>query len=204
MKKIFALIVGMLSVNVAFADMIAPKISYDLGSQQNYKTEGFFSDRTYNYDTDPGITIGVDYIHPVNDQFSFGGGFEYQTVRKMDLAQGFDVVPKLYPQFNFLPLYITGILSPFRSGIGSIKPYGKLNLGYDFLMGNDDFKARGELKGGVYWGIGAGASYKNFIVELFYSICTGKIEGHYPNREVKYEKLAFNIGYQFDLNALRK
>lgn len=189
MKRIIALFVTMFIAGAAFADMITPKIGYDFAG--THKSEA--GSTSTDYDTDPGITIGADYIHPVNDLFAFGGGFEYQ------LARGVDVnVASVDPAFSFLPIYATGIVTPFKDDLNGFKPYGKLNLGYDILSGNDDYKGDNTLSGGLYWALGVGTSYKNFFGELLYSTNTGQAKDS-STVDITYTKLSLNIGYQFDL-----
>jgi hypothetical protein len=36
-----------------------------------------------------------------------------------------------------------------------VKSYAVGRIGYGFLMGNDEFKSGGDLKGGLYYGLGA-------------------------------------------------
>lgn len=187
MKRIIALFVAMLFAGAAFADMIVPKIGYDFASQHKMEANGVSAD----YDAEAGISLGADYIHPLTQYMAMGVGFEYQMARA--LKDYSDI------KFNFLPIYVSGIFYPFLDDMKDMKPYCKLNLGYDTLMGNSDYKQNVTLKGGFYWGIGIGSSFKNFVGELLYSTSAGKREGTGATADVTYSKLALNFGYQFNL-----
>lgn len=188
MKKVFALFALMLFTVAANADTIVPKIGVDFAGNMDAKLFG----TTQSLDTAMGYSIGAEYLHPINDLFTVGGGLQYQLSRKAENNT-------LAGQFNFLPIYATGMIMPFKD-MQDIVPYGKLNLGYDFLMGDSDFASAGTLKGGIYWGIGIGAKFmKDFSTELMYSRYTGQDELTFGTIDVSASIISLNIGYAFDL-----
>lgn len=77
-------------------------------------------------------------------------------------------------------------------------------LGYSILRFDSDYEGDklSEADGnGLYWGIGAGTEiYKNFIVELLYSVNYGSIKAvSYMNgkADLTYTTLTLNVGYKF-------
>ena len=77
-------------------------------------------------------------------------------------------------------------------------------LGYGILRFDSDNEG-GKLSeadgNGLYWGIGAGTEiYKNFIVELLYSVNYGSIKAvKFLNgtADLTYTTLTLNVGYKF-------
>jgi hypothetical protein len=53
-----------------------------------------------------------------------------------------------------------------------------------------------DIKGGLYWGIGAGTEIKSFIVELIYGSNSGEAEG---GNKFTATAINLNLGYKFAL-----
>lgn len=94
----------------------------------------------------------------------------------------------------------------------SIKPYLKADLGYSFNFGEKDLKFETEqskviktsIDNGVYYGLGAGIEYNNFIVELMYKV--NKADVKYsnngvssPKKDYDYSRTTLSVGYKFDI-----
>lgn len=111
--------------------------------------------------------------------------------------------------YNSVPLYLVGKYNiPVDS---NIKPYLKADLGYSFNFGEDDLKmTRGNnsmkvntsVDNGLYYGLGAGVEYNNFIVELMYKVNQADVEYKGPNGSLKksydYSRTTLAFGYRFN------
>lgn len=202
MKKITALFVVMLFTAAASADSIIPRVSIDFPGQ--IKTSGG-NVTGLDTDTETGFGLGADYYHPIGDVFAIGAGFEYLFDRK---------VKNTSSQFGFMPVYVTGMLAPFKTDTAgqegwmkSFAPYAKVNLGYNVMYtGNDNYKfLNSSLIGGFYWAAGIGAKLPyNLTADIMYSSYAGQHEIKVPlvgtaKTDDTYTKVSVNVGYAFDL-----
>ena len=102
---------------------------------------------------------------------------------------------------------------------GNIKPYLKADLGYSFNDERGNFKViktasskasepgysrelLTKVENGLYYGIGAGAEYNNFVIDLMYKINKAKVEMNNYNERIKddldYSRVTLSIGYKFN------
>lgn len=95
---------------------------------------------------------------------------------------------------------------------GNIKPYLKADLGYSFNNNNGDIKVRDtegdsfkyftKVENGLYYGIGAGAEYNNFVVDLMYKVNKAEIkadvEGERFKKDLDYSRVTLSVGYKFN------
>jgi outer membrane protein W len=108
--------------------------------------------------------------------------------------------------YKSLPLY--GVVKyniPLES---NIKPYLKADLGYSFNFDEKDLKVNQDshktsVENGLYYGLGAGAEYNNFVVELMYKVNRADIqyEGNgkkLPKKDYDYSRTTLSIGYKFN------
>ena len=108
-----------------------------------------------------------------------------------------------------IPLYVTARYV-FRNST-DINPYIKVNLGYSINSGDtsvnlnnfysgklvEEYKS--EMKNGIFYGLGFGVEYKNFLVDLTYDITQSKAEEKIYNYE---DKEGFSDDYKFDIKKL--
>lgn len=109
--------------------------------------------------------------------------------------------------YKSLPIYgVAKYNIPLES---NIKPYLKADLGYSFNFDEKDLKAGDEriktsVENGLYYGLGAGVEYNNFLVELMYKVNRADIQ--YEGKGVKtpkydydYSRTTLSFGYRFDI-----
>lgn len=109
--------------------------------------------------------------------------------------------------YKSLPLY--GVVKyniPLES---NIKPYLKADLGYSFNFDEKDLKVNQDsyktsVENGLYYGLGAGAEYNNFVVELMYKVNRADIqyenEGNKSSKyDYDYSRTTLSFGYRFDI-----
>lgn len=153
-------------------------------------------------DTNMSVLIGAEFFYYLNKNIALGFGINNNfnaelkdlTVDDMKFESEigftnfyFAVKPKIEMQSEiFNSIYFVGQLG-----------YGILRFDSDY-EGDKLSKADGN---GLYWGIGAGTEiYKNFIVELLYSVNYGSIKTvKYLNgtADLTYTTLTLNVGYKF-------
>ena len=213
MKKIL-LIIGLIgSLSFAGQNVIEIRGGYDLSS-----TTSFDKDIYSEYDLDKfvenGFHFGVEYRREVLTNFQIGAGLEY---RLSSLDQPGNVratnenIDYSYDSGNLssIPLYVTARYV-FRNST-DINPYIKVNLGYSINSGDtsvnlnnfysgklvEEYKS--EMKNGMFYGLGFGVEYKNFLVDLTYDITHSKAEEKIYNYE---DKEGFSYDYDFDIQKL--
>ncbi|MDP0494011.1 MAG: outer membrane beta-barrel protein [Fusobacterium sp. JB021] len=148
-----------------------------------------------------GYEVSVEFLKEMNSNFEAGLGLAYQSHadrKRSDInAKG--------ASYDSMPIYAT---AKYKFNLDSMYvPYVKANLGYSFNFNEKDLKTpvgnySVKTDDGLYWAIGGGVEYNNFLVELMYGVtksdakATKAIKGDYAN---DYEKLTLSVGYSFDL-----
>ena len=214
MKKIL-LIIGILAGSLAYAEgnIIEIRGGYDLTSTTNFDKD-IYSEYDLDKFIENGFHFGVEYRREVLTNFQIGAGLEY---RLSSLDQPGNVratnenIDYSYDSGNLssIPLYVTARYV-FRNST-DINPYIKVNLGYSINSGDtsvnlnnfysgklvEEYKS--EMKNGIFYGLGFGVEYKNFLVDLTYDITHSKAEEKIYNYE---DKEGFSYDYDFDIQKL--
>ncbi len=214
MKKIL-LIIGILAGSLAYAEgnIIEIRGGYDLSSTTNFDKD-IYSEYDLDKFVENGFHFGVEYRREVLTNFQIGAGLEY---RLSSLDQPGNVratnenIDYSYDSGNLssIPLYVTARYV-FRNSM-DINPYIKVNLGYSINSGDtsvnlnnfysgklvEEYKS--EMKNGMFYGLGFGVEYKNFLVDLTYDITHSKAEEKIYNYE---DKEGFSYDYDFDIQKL--
>ena len=214
MKKIL-LIIGILAGSLAYAEgnIIEIRGGYDLSSTTNFDKD-IYSEYDLDKFVENGFHFGVEYRREVLTNFQIGAGLEY---RLSSLDQPGNVratnenIDYSYDSGNLssIPLYVTARYV-FRNST-DINPYIKVNLGYSINSGDtsvnlnnfysgklvEEYKS--EMKNGIFYGLGFGVEYKNFLVDLTYDITQSKAEEKIYNYD---DNEGFNHDYDFDIQKL--
>ena len=172
---------------------------------------------------DFGYELTVEVMREVYPNFELGIGLSYQdhgdpkkNTNKNWQNEGYDITSEI-PGFKSVPLYVTAKYNfPVE---GNIKPYLKADLGYSFNDERGNFKViktasskasepgysrelLTKVENGLYYGIGAGAEYNNFVIDLMYKINKAKVEMDNYNERIKddldYSRVTLSIGYKFN------
>lgn len=109
--------------------------------------------------------------------------------------------------YKSLPIY--GVAKYNIPMEGNIKPYLKADLGYSFNLDEKDLKGEaGKIKmsvdNGLYYGLGAGVEYNNFVVELMYKVNRAEVQHEYNGKksskyDYDYSRTTLSFGYRFDI-----
>lgn len=109
--------------------------------------------------------------------------------------------------YKSLPIY--GVVKYNLPLESNIKPYLKADLGYSFNFDEKDLKTsnlsiNSSIDNGLYYGLGAGAEYNNFVVELMYKVNRADVQYNgdgkkSPKFDYDYSRTTLSIGYRFDI-----
>ena len=111
--------------------------------------------------------------------------------------------------YKSLPLYA---VAKYNIPLGTnVKPYLKADLGYAYNFGEKDAIetwdgpiAKTSVDNGLYYGLGAGIEYNNFVVELMYKVNRAKVQHEYNGAksskfDYEYSRTTLSFGYRFDI-----
>lgn len=147
---------------------------------------------------------GTKEIYP---NFELGVGIAYQAHGKPKSEKGkYDLGDEL--GYSSIPLYLTGKYN-FMT-LSPLTPYIKTNLGYSYNSSSNDTEVFStssdisdiDVKHGLYYGLGAGIEYNDFIMELMYQVNEAKGEVKFNNSKavkdnLDYKRVTLSLGYKF-------
>lgn len=154
--------------------------------------------------------LGFDLTAEVTKEFypnlELGLGLSYQDHGRPEAGKlGKDKFQST--GYKSLPVYALAKYNiPLES---NIKPYLKADLGYSFNFGEkdlevEDAKIKMSVDNGLYYGLGAGLEYNNFVVELMYKVNRADIQyendrDKSPKYDYDYSRTTLSFGYRFDI-----
>lgn len=202
MKKL--LLLGALVSSIAMADVIEVRVGGDLTNRATFKDTDNQNWKINDDALKNGFEITGEYRTPIAENLEIGGGIAYRYNK---------LSSKNYPGLtmkgiNSVPIFFTTRYN-FKNA-SEITPYVKGNLGLAINSGKVESKnlvAKESLKfgSGVYYGIGTGLQYKNFIADLSYNVNTMKTKYNFNRPGYKEEgkfntnhgTLTLGVGYSF-------
>ena len=159
-----------------------------------------------------GYELTIETTREIYPNLELGAGISYQdhgSTKSLN-DKDFDIELDM-PKFTSIPIYLT---TKYNIPINSnIKPYLKADLGYSFNHNSGDLKftdyelgetikVSSDIKNGLYFGIGAGVEYNNFVADLMYKINKAKFETSTPYGKTKddfdYSRVTLSVGYKFN------
>lgn len=159
-----------------------------------------------------GYELTIETTREIYPNLELGAGISYQDHGSTKSLNDKDFDIKLdMPKFTSIPIYLT---TKYNIPINSnIKPYLKADLGYSFNHNSGDLKftdyelgetikVSSDIKNGLYFEIGAGVEYNNFVADLMYKINKAKFETSTPYGKTKddfdYSRVTLSVGYKFN------
>ena len=110
--------------------------------------------------------------------------------------------------YKSIPLYAVAKYNiPLET---SVKPYLKADLGYSYNFGEEYVRemfdgsiAKTSVDNGLYYGLGAGIEYNNFLIELMHKVNKADINYSFNNGEklkknYDYSRTTLSVGYKFN------
>ena len=202
MKKL--LLLGALVSSIAMADVIEVRVGGDLTNRATFKDTDNQNWKINDDALKNGFEITGEYRTPIAENLEIGGGISY-TFNKLSNKNYSGLTMK---GINSVPIFFTTRYN-FKNA-SEITPYVKGNLGLAITSGKVESKnilADESLKfeSGIYYGIGTGLQYKNFVADLSYNVNTMKTKYSFNMPGYKEEgkfntnhgTLTLGVGYSF-------
>ena len=202
MKKL--LLLGALVSSIAMADVIEVRVGGDLTNRATFKDTDNQNWKINDDALKNGFEITGEYRTPIAENLEIGGGISY----KFNKLSNKNYSGLTMKGINSVPIFFTTRYN-FKN-TSEITPYVKGNLGLAINSGKVESKnlvAKESLKfgSGVYYGIGTGLQYKNFVADLSYNINTMKTKYSFNMPGYKEEgkfntnhgTLTLGVGYSF-------
>lgn len=166
-------IFALLGTSAAFAGMVI-KGGIDIGGKLDVGG--------VENDVKESFSVSAEFTKSIMKIVYLGVGVEGQLPRSTEGGTG---------KFFFVPAYGVGRV---QIPLGLISPYATARVGYNFFLGDDAFKAGDKLKGGIHYGIGAGAVFLKFLLaEGSYAIYNGE-KG---SSDTTYSTFSLKAGVKF-------
>ena len=206
MKKLL-LLLGLVVSATAMAGVAEVRVGGDLSNRATFKDTDNTTWRINKDALKRGFEITGEYRTPVfNENLEMGGGIAYKHSKLSNKK-----FPGLSTKgLNTVPVYFTTRYN-FKNS-SEITPYVKGNLGVAFNSGKIEIKegpssVKFKYNSGIYYGIGAGIQYKNFVTDLSYNINSLKtkldvdLPGYKANSKfnTNHGALTLGVGYSFGL-----
>ena len=159
---------------------------------------------------DVGYEFAIEATETVLPEFEVGLGLAYQDHGRPKAPEFAGEEGERLPRFKSVPLYAVAKYNiPLES---EFKPYLKADLGYSFNLKNsktyrdEDGELKLSYKDGMYWGLGAGVEYENFVADLMYKMNYGKVKCEVRDDEgsgsispkINYGRITLSVGYKFN------
>ena len=202
MKKL--LLLGALVSSIAMADVIEVRVGGDLTNRATFKDTDNQNWKINDDALKNGFEITGEYRTPIAENLEIGGGISY----KFNKLSNKNYSGLTMKGINSVPIFFTTRYN-FKN-TSEITPYVKGNLGLAINSGKVERKnlvAKESLKfgSGVYYGIGTGLQYKNFVADLSYNVNTMKTKYNLNKPGYKEEDkfntnhgtLTLGVGYSF-------
>ena len=202
MKKL--LLLGALVSSIAMADVIEVRVGGDLTNRATFKDTDNQNWKINDDALKNGFEITGEYRTPIAENLEIGGGISY----KFNKLSNKNYSGLTMKGINSVPIFFTTRYN-FKN-TSEITPYVKGNLGLAINSGKVESKnlvAKESLKfgSGVYYGIGTGLQYKNFVADLSYNVNTMKTKYNFNRPGYKEEDkfntnhgtLTLGVGYSF-------
>lgn len=155
---------------------------------------------------DCGFEFSTEITKEIYPNLELGLGISYQDHNKPESIINFEQGKIQNTGYNSFPIYTVAKYNiPTES---NIKPYVKADLGYSFNFNEEDLKTNDEkvktsINNGLYYGVGAGVEYNNFIFELIYKVNKADIQYEIDGiktakQNYNYSRTTLSIGYKFN------
>jgi hypothetical protein len=216
MKKIFLLASVFILSTFVFAkeesiNVFEVKGGYDLSSSSKFE-DNPYSDQDLDKLVKNGFHFGLEFRREVFKNFQIGTGIDYRISKiKQPNNRVENSVNYVHDTGSLIsvPVYITARYN-FRNST-EFTPYIKINAGYSTNSADFNVKLKDtntgkvivnydvNMKDGIYYGLGLGVEYRNFLVDLTYDISHTKIQQKMDN--LPYDK-DYSDHYSFDIKKL--
>jgi hypothetical protein len=177
LKKLF-LVMLLVSVCAAgFSSITQFGMGADVGGKHKVKVSiNGSSSGSSTYDVAIGFSPYAE-IMGQSGNLLYGIGAEYQVPRNVTFNDGSEST------MNFIPVY--GVARIKLSSGSGYNPELIAQGGLNLFAASEEYKGDADLKGGMYWGLGAGLVVDKLVLQLIYKVNTGTIEQDYLGDTIK-------------------
>lgn len=202
MKKLLLVILIATISFTSFAEGIEIRSGIDFSGNSDYSIED--SDKLSLDETsgelDPGYVLKVEYLF--GETFEYGVGLAYKELGESDAIDTMNSVSVSGSLLSSTILYGT---VKYNLGIEGMQPYIKGNLGLTsstskLWSGSISTAANYEISydPGIYYGLGFGVEYNNYIIELIQEVQTVMIKEDGSDLvELTASTTTLEFGYKF-------
>ena len=163
----------------------SPFSKYDLDNGAKIENKDDIDEAAYG--------IAAEFTKDVLYNLELGIGTAYQKHGDFQYKNGYD--GEKLPDFNSIPVYITGKYKIFN--VGDWTPYIKADLGYSF-NDLDDNKYFSYDDRGLYYAVGLGVEIQYLSLEMSYRVNEGKLKTDYGKYDIDNSRVMFGASYRFD------
>lgn len=137
-----------------------------------------------------GITVSAKYYHYFIDELGVGLGANLQSSRELQ-----DIPGKVFFVPTYISLKVRSVpTEPYKYG------YVAGNIGYNFFFPVSEYDTYlNDEKGGLFYSVGVGIVYNNFLFEIAGAIHNGsaRIKSTNYKIDIEYKTYTFSVGYVF-------
>ena len=149
--------------------------------------------------TGMGYEVAIEGMKEIADNFFLGLGVAYQDHAKTKNLLNDNLRTDEAKVYSSIPVYLT---AKYQFDVDSaFKPFVKANFGYSFNIKSNDVSDYASIENGLYYGIGAGVDYNNFVIDLAYQLTTATAENDHYNvkKDAYHDRVTLGLGYRFNL-----
>lgn len=194
MKRILLIFLTISTLSMALVtgegtDMIEFRLGGDFAGKYAEVHEEHFKS-----DSEPqglGGELMIELLHRPLPYLITGLGVGYQRSSQVRIeGENYNVI-------DTIPIYIT--TKYVFNNEGTLKPYIKANLGVSISYTRSDLERNGgKAKTGLYYAVGGGLDYRNFIIDLSYQYNGNELDKNYKGK-VEYSRFTLAFGYRLDI-----
>ncbi len=192
-KLVVSLLLAVVLVAPAFAkDMeLIPKVGYLFTPEVTVDVDG----KNASSSSDSAFCTGLELFFDMDNNFFLGAGLMFGFNHKIDSDLDYKIgFSNLYAAVKYKFLVNGAEDDPFF-----LYPLFQLGFGYagwDYSGAIRDY----EVVGGLYWGAGFGAEFKNIVLEFIYGCNYATEKGdNIKDRDLSYTAFRINLGYKFNI-----
>jgi hypothetical protein len=193
MKKFFLLISFMCLLSAAAFAKANDDQEFIL--KAGFQPQGTASFDGKNFDTNVGISAGLEYFKYVGNIFAYGGGAVY------DLPRKFKDSDENSGSISFLPVYAGVKIRTPLEGLNNNYAFLTGRLGYGAFMYNDIDEIKSS-SGGLYCSVGVGISISVMVFEAIYAVNKYSYDiqsaGVRKSFDENYSTISIYAGFKFE------
>ncbi|MDR2192303.1 MAG: hypothetical protein LBO62_05445 [Endomicrobium sp.] len=156
-----------------------------------YCNPQFGNSESSNLKTDNAFSFSAEFFKYISAYIAAGAGASYQIAGSFENLDG---------KTGFAPVYFALKLRSWPQQPG-LYGYAVGQIGYNFFYSDEVFSKNSKIDGGgLYYALGFGIIYTNYIVECLYGVHSGKVfdlQNGSKEIDIELNKITLSLGYKF-------